>query len=78
MLVYVRPSNEDLLRARVSGAQDQQGCPSHLSDCAASASKKVVWLGWKRFVKLRRARASFARSPGVLKMAGYSVTALRR
>jgi hypothetical protein len=41
MLVYVRPSNEDLLRARVSGAQDQRGCPSHLSDCAASVSKKV-------------------------------------
>ena len=27
MLVYVRPSNEALLRARVSGAQDQHGCP---------------------------------------------------
>jgi hypothetical protein len=40
MLVYVRPSNEALLRARVPGAQDQYGCPSHLSDCAASESKK--------------------------------------
>jgi len=30
MLVYVRPSNEALLRARVPGAQDQRGCPSHL------------------------------------------------
>jgi hypothetical protein len=40
MLVYVRPSNEALLRARVPGAQDQYGCPSHLSDRAASASKK--------------------------------------
>ncbi len=29
MLVYVRPSNEALLRARVPGAQDQRGCPSH-------------------------------------------------
>jgi len=28
MLVYVRPSNEALLRARVPGAQDQCGCPS--------------------------------------------------
>ena len=28
MLVYVRPSNEALLRARVPGAQDQHGCPS--------------------------------------------------
>jgi hypothetical protein len=28
MLVYVRPSNEALLRARVPGAQDQRGCPS--------------------------------------------------
>ncbi len=27
MLVYVRPSNEALLRARVPGAQDQHGCP---------------------------------------------------
>jgi hypothetical protein len=28
MLVYVRPSNEALLRARVPGAQGQRGCPS--------------------------------------------------
>ena len=28
MLVYVRPSNEALLRARVPGAQDQRGCHS--------------------------------------------------
>jgi hypothetical protein len=28
MLVYVRPSNEALLRARVPGAQDQCGCRS--------------------------------------------------
>ena len=28
MLVYVRTSNEALLRARVPGAQDQRGCPS--------------------------------------------------
>jgi hypothetical protein len=28
MLVYVRPSNEALLRARVPGAQDQRGWPS--------------------------------------------------
>jgi hypothetical protein len=27
MLVYVRPSNEAILRARVPGAQDQRGCP---------------------------------------------------
>jgi hypothetical protein len=27
MLVYVRPSNEALLRARVPGAQDQHGYP---------------------------------------------------
>ncbi len=40
MLVYVRPSNEALPRARVPGAQDQYGCPSRLSDCAAPASKK--------------------------------------
>ena len=30
MLVYVRPSNEALPRARVPGAQDQRGCPSSL------------------------------------------------
>ena len=40
MLVYLRPSNEALLRARVPGAQDQRGCPSHPSDRARSASKK--------------------------------------
>ena len=28
MLVYVRPSNEALLRASVPGAQDQRGSPS--------------------------------------------------
>jgi hypothetical protein len=38
MLVYVRPSNEALQRARVPGAQDQHGCPSHPSDAAHSAS----------------------------------------
>ncbi len=32
MLVYVRPSNEAFLRARVPGAQNQRGCPSHSSD----------------------------------------------
>ena len=31
MLVYVRPSNEALPRARVPGAQDQRGCPAHPS-----------------------------------------------
>ncbi len=35
MLVYVRPSNEALHRARVPGAQDQHGCPLPiLSPCA--------------------------------------------
>ena len=43
MLVYVRPSNEALLRARVPGAQDQCGWPSHPSDRARSASKKGTW-----------------------------------
>jgi hypothetical protein len=43
MLVYVRPSNEALLRARVPGAQDQCGCPSHHSHRARSASKKGTW-----------------------------------
>jgi hypothetical protein len=39
MLVYVRPSNEALLRARVPGVQDQRGCPSHPFYRARSASK---------------------------------------
>ncbi len=43
MLVYVRPSNEALLRARVPGAQDQRGCPSHPFHRARSASKKGTW-----------------------------------
>jgi hypothetical protein len=36
MLVYVRPSNEALLRARVPGAQDQRGCPSDLRSFLSS------------------------------------------
>ena len=43
MLVYVRPSNEALLRARVPGAQDQCGCPSNPFYRARSASKKGTW-----------------------------------
>jgi hypothetical protein len=44
MLVYVRPSNEALLRARVPGAQDQCGCPSHPSYRARSASRRTARL----------------------------------
>ena len=40
MLVYVRPSNEALLRARVPEAQDQRGCPSNPFYRGGSASKK--------------------------------------
>jgi hypothetical protein len=43
MLVYVRPSNEALLRARVPGAQDQHGCPSNHFHRARSASKEGTW-----------------------------------
>ena len=43
MLVYVRPSNEALLRARVPGAQDQCGCRSNPFYRARSASKKGTW-----------------------------------
>ena len=43
MLVYVRPSNEALLRARVPGAQDQRGCPSNPFHRARSASKEGTW-----------------------------------
>jgi hypothetical protein len=38
MLVYVRPSNEALLRVRVPGAQDQCGCPSHTLASPLSAT----------------------------------------
>ena len=41
-LVYVRPSNEALLRARVPGAQDQRGCPSNPFCRGGSASKRIV------------------------------------
>jgi hypothetical protein len=44
MLVYVRPSNEALLRARVPGAQDQGGCPSNLFYRGGSASKESTLL----------------------------------
>ena len=43
MLVYARPSNEALLRARVPGAQDQRGCPSNPFHRARSASKEGTW-----------------------------------
>ena len=43
MLVYVRPSNEALLRARVPEAQGQRGCPSHPFHRARSASKEGTW-----------------------------------
>jgi hypothetical protein len=43
MLIYVRPSNEALLRARVPGAQDQRGCPAPPFYRARSASKEGTW-----------------------------------
>ena len=43
MLVYVRPLNEALLRARVPGAQDQHGSPPNPFHRARSASKKGAW-----------------------------------
>src|SRR5713101_328360 len=39
VLVYVRPSNVALLRARVPGAQDQRGCPSN------PPYHSVLWYG---------------------------------
>ena len=42
MLVYVRPSNEALLRARVPGAQDQRGCPSNLFIVGALRARRMV------------------------------------
>ena len=44
MLVYVRPSNEALLRARVPGAQDQRGCPSHPSHPSQQTTRSAVLL----------------------------------
>jgi len=43
MLVYVRPSNEALLRARVPGAQDQHGDPLPIFYRARFASKEGSW-----------------------------------
>src|SRR6267143_2685039 len=42
MLVYVRPSNEALLKARVPGAQDQRGCPSHPSHPSHQTTRATV------------------------------------
>ena len=42
MLVYVRPSNEALLRARVPGAQDQCGCPFHTLASPLSATYNAL------------------------------------
>ena len=38
-----QPPRYSLLRARVPGAQDQRGCPSHPFHRARSASKKNTW-----------------------------------
>ena len=43
MLVYVRPSNEALLRARVPGAQDRCGYPSNPFYRGGSTSKNGTW-----------------------------------
>ena len=40
MLVYVRPSNEALLRRRVLGAWGQRGCPSNPFRCEGSTDEK--------------------------------------
>jgi hypothetical protein len=60
MLVYVRPSNEALLRARVPGAQDQRGCPSHPFYRGGSVSKKDGCLLPCIFPRPRVARAQMA------------------
>jgi hypothetical protein len=44
MLVYVRLSNEALLRARVPGAQDQCGYPSHPFIVRVLRARRKVWL----------------------------------
>ena len=56
MLVYVRPLNEVLLRARVPGAQDQHGYPPNPSHRARSASKKGAWPFPLILLRLRIAR----------------------
>jgi hypothetical protein len=57
MLVYVRPSNEALLRARVPGAQDQRGCPFNPFHRARSASRRTAWLPRLPLLRPRVARA---------------------
>jgi hypothetical protein len=42
MVVYVRPSNEALLRARVPGAQDHHGCLSNLFIVGALPARRTV------------------------------------
>ena len=44
MLVYVRPSNEALLRARVPGAQDQRGALPFLLRSHSTFFQGVAWL----------------------------------
>ena len=43
MVVYLRPSNEALLRVRVPRAQDPHGGPSHPVSRARAASKEGIW-----------------------------------
>ncbi len=62
MLVYVRPSNEALLRARVPGAQDQRGCPANPFHRGGSASKKGTWP-----LPLILLRPRIARARGVIR-----------
>ena len=54
MLVYVRPSNEALLRARAPGAQDQRGCPSNLFIVGALRAQRPCQLSRRFPPKLAR------------------------
>jgi len=56
MLVYVRPSNEALPRARVPGAQDQRGGPSHLFIVGALRVRRTVCLLLRIVLRPRVAR----------------------
>jgi hypothetical protein len=80
MLVYVRPSNEALLRARVPGAQDQCGCPSHPSYRARSASRRTARLPSPSFGgrALREHRRSSGSIPALLAPSGKNILLMER
>ena len=62
MLVQARPSNEALLRARVPGAQDQRGYPSHLLLSFSPLHPQGEWPRPPLTARIERAPSERARS----------------